>query len=222
MTTRLIIPCAGEQTRWQNYLGLAKYMAPVDGEPLLEYTVRKFREKCPELEIVASWNPYRPVIEIPGVVCSPVFGEQLQQHYKLLSSLQHWSETGRTFILFGDVFFSDDAMDAFLAVTSDAVEWFGRINSSQHGLDSQEIFGLTFPATQHLALIKAAMLAMQDLLRGNAADAKAWETYRRLVGLPKNGEWPGPNFHELNDLSEDFDTPEEYEHWRKVRSLVEV
>jgi hypothetical protein len=218
---RLIIPCAGEQTRWQNHLDVPKYMAPVFGEPLLCRTVRKFRERCPDLTVIVLLHPDRPKPTLPDdVIFYRPYGDQLGQHYKLLSSLPCWAPIERTFILFGDVFMSNETIDAFLAtrtgglICQQTVQWFGRSGDGVvTGCKRQEIFGLTFPANQSQQLARAAMLAMSDMYRGGTTRSKAWETYRRLVGLPKNGEWPGPNFHELADISEDFDTPGDYRGW---------
>lgn len=45
MKTTAIIICAGDATRWGNYLGVPKHLIEIEGERLLDRTVRLLRER---------------------------------------------------------------------------------------------------------------------------------------------------------------------------------
>jgi len=99
----LIIPCAGEEIRWQRYLGVLKQLVEVEGEVLLKRTIRLFRERKPGLKIVViANNPvFREVLDLDQRVvvsgAEPLVEDRLIA--KIMSSRSHWTDCGRTMIV---------------------------------------------------------------------------------------------------------------------------
>ena len=42
---RFLIACSGKGTRWKNYLGVPKHLIKIDGERLLDRTIRLIKER---------------------------------------------------------------------------------------------------------------------------------------------------------------------------------
>lgn len=217
---RLIIPCAGTQTRWGNYLGVPKYMAPVFGEPLLCRTVRQFRERIPGLSICV---PLRRNLVTPPVGVNFLYPEQqlLGESNRLLSSVPEWDPTGRTTIVFGDVYFTGAAVDTIVATETDAIQWFGRSGPSETtGHSCAEIFGVTFPARHAEQLIEASRYVQSVYrCRGQEDLVRAWTCLRHLEGQPLEHDTGRidskklQHFTEIDDMTDDFDYPNEYDSW---------
>jgi len=218
---RLIIPCAGKQERWNKYLGVYKQMVPVFDEPLLQRTVRQFQERVPEISIHVPIRPDMKMPDIPGVEFFQPYANRMCEYDKVLSSRPHWSEHGRTTIVFGDVFLTDEAADIIAGASPSNIHWFGRSGPSKvTGCGWEELFGLTFQLTQQQRLERVA-----EQIRAHCRKfpkkatrlclRKAWILYRRLEGLrPRHPGAIGDNFTEIDDRTEDFDSPEDYEAWK--------
>ena len=48
---RILILAAGDGTRWNNYRGVPKHLAPLCGEPILHRTVRMITERRPDADV---------------------------------------------------------------------------------------------------------------------------------------------------------------------------
>ena len=137
---RVIILCAGEGSRWNNYTGVPKHKVVVEGKILVERTVKQFLKYTNDIVVVYNDESY----EIPGT--SSYVANKQEKHKvmdKFLSSYDQWSDT-KTIIVFGDVYFTDEAVEAI--ATNDR-EWcfFLRQNASQiTGKPWGEIFALSF------------------------------------------------------------------------------
>jgi len=192
-------------------------MLPVFGEPLLHQTLRRFQEAIPGLQTTVMLHPDAD-IDIPDygyVVNHKVLPrELLGQANKLLSSREFWDPARQTIIAFGDVYFSDAAIDAVLATRTDAIEWIGRSGpGTMTYWPYSEIFAVTFPAARIIQLVEAIAVTAAAANAGTIEEAKAWDCYRQLEGIPLT-EWRmGGHFTEIDDLTQDFDCPECYSRW---------
>jgi hypothetical protein len=225
---RLIILCAGRQTRWKRSLK-QKYLVPIGDEPLLHNTIRRFRIGTPDLDIVVVLHPDAPDIERDDVGVFRPPRDQLCDEHKITSSLPVWAPD-HNILVFGDVFFTDAAIYKILANDADEIIWFGRPGASAlTGSKYQEIFGLSFPTTHAVRLVKAAQRIRTAFRMRRLSRAKAWEVYWLVNGYPPYRVSPGGrirlpkpgvnierNFVVIDDLTDDFDTPVEYMNWLKA------
>jgi hypothetical protein len=142
----------------------------------------------------------------------------LDDSTKLLSSSSLWDAEDRTIIAFGDVYFTDEAVDTILEIQSDEIEWFGRPGaSSVSNKVWGEIFGVTFPAEAQAQLAHATAVVKVLFDQDKIRKCKAWETYCQLQGLPfEYQRTPAPiaaNFTVIDDETDDFDNFRQYERW---------
>lgn len=205
---RVILCAAGSGSRWNNYLGRRKHLAPVDGEPILLRTVRLLRERG----VDDIWVTH--TAEYPYHVAGAQSFERpagLTNNEARRETAPLWSRDGRTIILWADSYFTDAALDLILEMRTG---WtlYARLSPSQvTGKPGPEIFGVGFDPADHAEYCRA--------LEGNA-DARwsSWVTYAAMVGHAVNVEpkdirnW-GRCVEIPDDITDDFDFGDDYERW---------
>lgn len=214
-TVRLVIPAAGIGVRWRHYhaqreafeeAGFTKHFLQLAGETIIGRQIRLFRERgVTDIWVVGPDDRYR----LPGTTLFiPV---QVPDHHdanKVLNSSELWE--GRTIVLYGDVFLTDEAADQILA---DDRDWFAFGRWARHRCTDgpEELFGFVFdPAWfdhNRRTLVNIAALKRQGVLQRCAG----WEFYWAHNGDPKTQRVYAGNWLEIDDMSDDVDTPEQYE-----------
>jgi len=225
--------CAGDGRRWNNHLDCPKWLAPVHrGEPLLNRTVRLLFERTKRRDM-AEPHPNVYVTAMTGakqlgfahptswamlsLLLSPDpkhgTGTELDRFY---NGLRVWDGADRIVYLYGDVFYTEDALDTILATQGD-FRAFGLAGPSAiTGCPHGEIFAISL-SDKPMAL--AALDATRDAFkRGILSRAIGWEWYRMVEGL---AEGIGPRFVTIDDWTADFDTPEDFKRWRERRAAAE-
>jgi hypothetical protein len=222
---RVILLCAGRGERWDNYLGIPKHLIEIDSgdgraERLIDRTVRLVRERSDEATtiLIASFDPR---YEVPGTMrYEPAHGrERFTDTDKFLSSAELWSADDPTIVLYGDVFFTEAAMETILSFAGAEFAFFGRPRPSQcTGHLWQEMFALVIPpgSREHL---QRTMLEVRDMLdEGQIRRGGGWECYRHACGLTPVCVYAvrsdvANHFVEIDDFTDDFDSPYDYEQW---------
>lgn len=192
---KALIAAGGEYRRWGNYLGVPKWLAAIEGETLVGRSVRLLKERGVEdVSIVGTHERLHelgvPVIEPVNALCTDL--------NKIFSSRQHWGSE-QTLILFGDVWFSDAAMDKIVATPSHKnILFFARLVKSKLTGHWREIFALRFAASLHKELGTICRVA------ANNGKKRAWN----LVPLSRK-----IRMISIDDWTDDFDFPADYERW---------
>lgn len=211
---RTIIIAAGSATRWGGYLGVPKHFAPVDGEPIIERTVRLLQDYNTDVWVVANTDEYR----IKGSsLFRPKHDPNNFDADKFLNSSALWSRKNRTVVLYGDVFFTQNALD--IIYSDDAPkDWtlYCRPNGSKlTGCTYGECFAQSF-YPEHITKHKTALKYVAGLYQAGIINrCGGWEHYRAMIG--KTGEAVRKphvlegNYVEIDDWTEDFDYPEDYD-----------
>jgi len=213
---RAIIIAAGEASRWKNHLGIPKHFAPVDGEPIIYRTVRLLRERSVvDIYVVGPADDPRYAIE-GSTLFVPKKEPHNQDADKFLNSRDLWDANGRTVVFYGDVFFTEYAMDSI--VNFEGKDWtlFCRFDSSQYtGTGWGECFAQSF-YPKDIEEHKEKLYYIADLKRKNIIDrCGGWEHYRAMQGyrdheVKEHLHRKGKVF-EINDWTDDFDHPTDYE-----------
>jgi hypothetical protein len=209
---RVILPCSGQTIRWGNYLGIPKHLALFDGIPLIKRTVTQLRHIGFTDILITAFNEK---FQTEGA-------KLVAPDYNLLpgTGIGHsepfWSKTGRTIILFGDVYYSDLAMEVIARSDPSDIKWFGRIGPGKSGCSYGELFGLSLPLEKQDDLRRCILFIRQEKEKGNIDRATSWECYRFLHGIDLNQNIVGPDFYDIDDETEDFDYPHEYEMWHRT------
>lgn len=215
---RALIIAAGEATRWNGYLGTRKHFIRIDDEPIIERTGRLLRENgIGALAVVKpeDYNKFQGFKSFAPVVASldPTNGDA----DKFLSSRELWSEDERTVIFYGDVFFTEEAIKKIVEYKGKEWTLFGRAGGSTiTGSIYGECFAISFYPKDRKKSLKALESIANDWRTGRLKRCGGWEFYRKIVGIPiTESHRITTNFVEINDFTEDFDYPEDYDEFIK-------
>lgn len=219
--TSVIIIAGGEQTRWKSHMGRSKHLIEVNGETLLRRSTRLARQFNPRGEVTVS------IICKPGDeaayktegadIVVPEFNHDNFDADKFLNSKMLWRSPGRTVVLYGDVFFTEDAMRRIMQHETDEwVLWARPFASNYTGTQWGECFAQTF-WWDNLLEHDAALRRIVELYRvGKLHRCGGWEHYRAMLGLPDwmmNKHIFGSRLQVIDDFTEDFDYPYDYDRW---------
>lgn len=223
--THVLVLCAGEATRWQSHMQTPrKHLVQLEGEVLLARTLRQ----------VAAYQPQRVTVLVrPGdeALYRPVCPAHVQLHaidevplpqqtpaWKYLSSESQWNRGGRTISLLGDVWFSDGAMDTIFNWQGHGWWSFGRSGASAlTGCPYGEIFAHRFDDVSEHA---QALAQLDELYRIQACieQASGWALLQLMTQQDPNVRVVGERFVEIDDFTEDFDYPQDYDNWVRHRA----
>lgn len=203
MTLNALILNAGDGSRWGNYMGSPKQLVKIGPESTLERTVRMLRQfGVSEITSVC----HDPRLAPDGLNMFHPRAHRWTAE-SLLASSPLWS--GRILVLLGDVFFTEAALRRMI-FSQQPIGVFGRSGPNRfNGRTHGEIFGLTISADAAGA-VRAAATKVIALTKGGAW-GNLWDVYHVLTDLPiRSAEVEHDIFVELNDLTDDFDTPRDY------------
>lgn len=220
---RLVIPAAGKGVRWRHYhdrrknfekAGFTKHFVEICGESIISRIVRLFSERgVDDIWVVA---PDEDRYRLPGTqLFTPI---QIPNHHdanKVLNSSELWE--GRTIVLYGDVYLTENAVDSILA---DTRPWIAAGREGLHRWTGTpgELFGFVFDPDQ-FDKTRQLLYDIADMRnRGQLRRAAGWELYWAYGGDPRRGRQYPDIWLEIDDLTDDVDTPEQYE---KLKGAVE-
>ena len=197
-----IIMCAGSASRWGNYKNTLKQMVKVEGEPILQRTIRLLEERGEDYKITV------PKLDCFGKLKNQIVGTSETEVDKFINGFNQDSDSF-TFI-YGDVFWTHNAIDKVLN-NKDEFVFFGRDNkSSWFGeIVAREIFAVKITREQFDRIEQYK----KEFLDKKIDDCGTWGLYEYL------GK---PEFVNIDDLTQDFDTPEIYEHFLQVYNRYRI
>lgn len=211
---RIIIAAAGQGERWYNYRNVPKHLINIEGEILLNRIVRQFKNYTNDIIVIGKDDRY---LVDGSILENPIDGEWYD-FGKIYSSNHLWSDT-RTIIVFGDVYFTDDAVSKIVNDDNE-YRFFMRTGPSKITLKKhKEIFALAFNSTMNNRI----RTSIETLIAKKAiGGAGAWQLYlymhgqtsytRNMKKLLSSG-----GYTEINDWTDDFDTPQDIQRWEKRR-----
>jgi hypothetical protein len=136
---------------------------------------------------------------------------------------RHWTAGETNIGLMADVFFSDQAMRTILDTPAAGTRWFGRARPSRITGGSAELFGWSWSDPQDTPAILAGLRRAREHADSLPAERDMlgtplgglWQLHRGALGLPLTKEAePAGNWVEINDFTDDWDTPENYQKWQ--------
>ncbi len=206
---RAIICCAGKAVRWG--VKPPKHLIQIDGKPLLHHTIDGLVARgVNDIFITAFSDLYK---KDGAVIVSPTMS--LYPNTGLGHSVEYWSDTDRTVVIFGDVFFSKRALDKIIEPT-DNIQWYGRDGRSNFGCPHGELFAIAFMPKHHEEIKSACQLVLNAKKAGEIERTSGWELYRVMNKIPYSDHIVGDNFCDINDETDDFDSPADFKLWRAL------
>ncbi|WP_406200141.1 hypothetical protein OG331_25205 [Streptomyces sp. NBC_01017] len=207
---RVIIACAGSQAKWGGHLGVPSHLVPLRahfGVPLLYRTVGQVRELTDDVHLTCPAGGAR--YRLPGVTVHEQDGTAPSE-YAATRSL--WNERGRTVLLLGDVYFTDEAMATVAGFRPQTYRVFGRYGPSKvTGTPYGEIFAASWWPGQHTRMDARLRHVHEMRAQGIVTRPPGWMLLRTWQGTPVgkhrvSRDW----FTEIDDLTDDFDTVADY------------
>ena len=209
---RVIIAAGGESERWNNYRNTPKHLVEIEGQVLLNRTIKQFKKYTNDIILIAKDDRY---IFKDIVVEKPLYGEWYD-FGKLYSSNHLWSNN-RTIIVFGDVYFTDEAVKKIVS-NKDSYKFFiRRTGSKLTGKKNAEIFGIAFSSDMN-STIKTNI---EHLINKAQIGPGTWQLYFYMHGINhirQIGRQTKNSGHiEINDWTDDFDYPQDLIKWERMR-----
>ena len=211
MTTRVLILAAGDATRWQNHRGTPKHRLIIEDEVLIERTAKQFLKYTNDVVTVVQKNAH----QVEG--CSmyvPGQSRNLKDMAKFMSSQTIWSDD-RTVLVFGDTYFTDEAVETIM---SDEKQWrfYLRKEASEiTGKPWREIFGISFDASFNKDINTAILRVVS---RNTAFSSGGWHLLMELLGTEDRDKLFMTDDHiNIDDWTEDFDFPKDLDTWEEKR-----
>lgn len=209
---RVVILAAGNGTRWRNYRGTPKHLTKIEGKILLERTCSQFLKYTDDVCVIGASEDYK--VDKTSLYAIKSQNTHWKDASKFLSSQNLWLRDGRTVLVFGDVYFTSEAVKTIMK-DKDSFKFFLRTGPSElSGGREKEIFALAFDQTMAIK-INQTLLHLVSL--GQMENQAEWVLYQRMIGPSASGLFSNPHFVEINDWTEDFDSPEDLEIWEQHR-----
>lgn len=211
-STRVIVLAAGSGERWGNYRDTPKHLVKIEGKTLLERTCSQFLKYTNDVCVIGLDNRYK--VDGTSLYVIKSDNTHWKDTAKFLSSQNLWLRDGRTVLVFGDVYFTSEAVKTIMK-DKDAFKFFLRTGPSElSGARWKEIFALSFNETM-VRDINQKLLYLASM--GQADTQAGWALYRYMIGPAPSGLFDNNHYVEINDWTEDFDFPEDLEIWEEHR-----
>lgn len=161
---RYVIMANGRGTRWGSHLGIPKQLIEIEGETLLRRIVRQVSEFDPSAEVVISSSDPRHDTE-GAIRYVPARNEiELDRFVEELI-------TNNTCFMYGDTFYSDEAIQTIVRSAAQSVAFFG---------DERSIVGVSCHDEslfrKHLGNVRSAFIA------GTIDNCIGWQVYQSFIG----------------------------------------
>jgi len=188
---KYIIMADGKGTRWQNYNDIPKHFIEIGGETLLARTVRLLNEGDGAADVIIT--SHDPRYEVPGARRY----EPLNNHLEIDRFTEELIGDDVCF-LYGDTYYSREAMDTILRTETEDMIFFGNERS------------IVAIKVKDGALFRNHVDNVRRLfLEGKIEKCIGWQVYQSFTGLPFGEKKIGPSYIVLEDGTEDFNSPED-------------
>lgn len=214
---RIVIIAAGDATRWGNYLGVNKHYAKIAGEPIIERTVRLLLDRG----LTDVWVVSKDY-QIAGVNnYHPKLNPKNHDADKFLSSKDLWHPKKRTIVVYGDVYFTESAIDQILNNDNDLYRLYCRPKANRRfKYPYGECFAISFHPQDH----KLLLYNLKRLVHLYRADVikriGGWELTRLMADVPigqiHTHKYWLVNYYVIDDETNDIDYPSDYENVKKA------
>ena len=190
---RFVIMADGQGTRWNNYMGVPKHLALVDGEPVIGRTVRLLREVAEEPEIIIT--SHDPRYEFEGAVRH----EPENNIYEIDRFTKELVCDDMCF-LYGDTIYDRKVLAAIAESRPDDILFYGNSKSVVAvRIGDAGLFRKHFDRVRTL------------FVDGIIEKCKGWQVYQSVTGQDlKEKPVIGDKFVLVDEHTTDINTPEEY------------
>ena len=190
---KYIIMADGKGSRWNNYKNIPKHLVEVEGEVLLERTVRLINELDSDSEVIITshdkryefegstrYEPKNNVLEIDRFT------------YELIED--------NVCFLYGDTYYTEETMEKIINTDTDELLFFG---------NNKSIVAIKVKDSE---VFKENINKVKELfLKNKIKNCKGWQVYQSYQNLEFDKKQIGDRFVVVDEKTIDYNTPEEYE-----------
>ena len=183
----------GKGSRWNNYKNIPKHLVEVEGEVLLERTVRLINKLDPSSKVIITshdkryefegstrYEPKNNILEIDRFT------------YELI-------EDNMCF-LYGDTYYTEETMEKIINTDTDELLFFG---------NNKSIVAIKVKDSE---VFKENINKVKELfLKNKIKNCKGWQVYQSYQNLEFDKKQIGDRFVVVDEKTIDYNTPEEYE-----------
>ena len=202
---KYIIMCGGKYQRWSTPRQLLK----VNGEVILERTIRLLRENGVEDIAISSNNPIFGVWGLPLLMHENSYNANGYDNFTGYWCDAFYPTDEEVCYIFGDVYFSPEAIKTIVETDTDDIEFFASAPpfSPEYRKPWAEPFALKVKNTEHLnnAISLTKQYQDQGLFKRKPI---MWELWQVIQATPLN-QINYHNYTVINDYTCDIDYPEE-------------
>lgn len=217
-TTEIIIICGGFSKRWNNYMGVEKHFAKINNVSLIENTISLLENYPVNISLVVREDNLADFKDFNLKIVIVNAQQASLEYYKIKSTYSLWNTNGRTIILMGDVWYSSWSIKKIFTYNRSNISFWGRQRKNfytkcRHG----ELFAISF-FNSHFLKIKEACEKLEKYIEiDNVEIAGGWGIYDIISNIefliaPKviKGKALFSNFYNIADITDDIDTPADY------------
>lgn len=189
---KYIIMADGKGNRWNNYNDIPKHFIEINGEKIIERTIRLLHEYDAEAQVVITSHDER--YDLKGAT-------RYEPKNNVLEIDRFTAELieDNIVFLYGDTYYTDDAVKTVTGTETDDIIFFGNEKSVVAiKVKDGELFRKHVDRVRNL------------FVQGKTEKCKGWQVYRSFIGHKLDDTSIGPNFIMLEDKTEDFNSPEDY------------
>ena len=189
---KYIIMADGKGTRWHNYNDIPKHFIEINGETLLARTVRLLKQGDPGCEVIIT--SHDPRYEVEGATRY----EPKNNHLEIDRFTEELIADNVCF-LYGDTYYSEEAAETIIKTEADDILFFGNRRSIVAvKVADGELF------RSHVDRVR------QLFMEGKIEKCIGWQVYQSFMGLPFGDKKIESKYIILEDSTEDFNSPEDY------------
>lgn len=201
---RVVILCAGKDEKWNKQSDVPKQMIVLNSEPLLYRTIRLLKENN-ITDILVSVREKDQFILPQGV--NEFVNTKNDYDISCFTGVE---ELQPDICLFGDVYFSDDAIKK---IVNGSENFYGRYGAGKVKRFNGEMFALKFSLLVWGAIYKL----LEKRKRGDIQKPlQSWHIYRYMQGIPLYEHRINGNWCDIDDCTDDFDNLNELVKWKEV------
>ena len=202
-----------------------KHLVQVSGEPLLSRLVRLWRSEFPNVVVVVPPDQIERYAAAVGVngTCVPRRQQPSANSVKYLEALECWDGESDLLIVFGDIFFTAEAVTRIRALNErePSLRFFCRFGPSAiTGTPWGEQLAISVPADEIPRFREVVLTIKSAFDEGRVHRDYSWEMAKMYAGVPfdkmQRHDW-NDFYYDIDDLTDDIDFQDDF---ARLQSLV--
>lgn len=192
-----IIMADGKGRRWNKYQGIEKHFIEIDGETIIERTIRLVKQFDPHSKIIVT--THNPLYEFKGVTRY----EPLNNQYEIDRFTFELIDNGVCF-LYGDTYYTEKAIQQIVTLRNESLLFFGNYKKI-----------VAIKVNDKLQMKEHIKNVRQLYLTKKIEKCIGWQLYQSFEQLPFDFRQINKHFILFEDETNDFNTPEDYKKFMK-------